>query len=300
MNQIQEYLKAKGMDYDVLKEQATRVDADGNTVPIENQFHLVRSTDQRVISPSTVSKRYSVTNPTKMCEPIAPLVAEGWIKPDNGFLFKDGSYEVCSFEMNSSELDDGGNVAGEPWKHWVSLHNHQGGGGGLKGSVTSFRPICYNTSVAAAKEACFTIRHTGDIDANYKWAIDRWQKLKDSIKKLSERMTVFADLTLSPSDAEAALHTLFGVEGKSADEISTRTANELEFAMMEFSNPRRGTFGKTGLDLFNAITATNNHYAPKNSKESNEKRLSSLYDVNGSRFKLEAAAVSLLEEMAGV
>jgi hypothetical protein len=298
MNQIQEYLKAKGMDYDVSKEQATRINGAGETVPIDNQFHLVRSSDQKVISPSTVSKRYSVTNPTKMCEPIAPLVSEGWIKPDNGFLFKDGSYEVCSFEMNSDELEDGGRIAGEQWKHWISLHNHQGGGGGLKGSITSFRVVCANTAAAAAKEACFTIRHTGDIQQNYQWAIDRWQKLKDGIRKLSERMTVFGELELSPTDALDALQKLYGVDGMMADDIATRTANELEFAMTEFSNPRRGTNGRTGLDLFNAITATNSHYAPKNSKESKEKRLSSLYDVNGSRFKLEAATVSLLEEMA--
>ena len=300
MNAIQEFLKTKSMDYDVLKEQATRTNGDGTTVKIDNQFHLVRSSDQKVISPSTVSSRYSVTNPTKMCDPISPLVAEGWIRPDNGFLFKDDSYEVVSFEMNSDELEDGGNIAGEQWKHWVSLHNHQGGGGGLKGSITSFRVVCANTVAAAAREACFSIRHTGDIDANYKWAIDQWQKLKDGIRKLSERMTVFGELEVSPSDALEALQTLYGVEGLAADDISTRTANELEFAMTEFSNPRRGTFGKTGLDLFNAITATNSHYAPKNSKETKEKRLASLYDVNGSRFKLEASAVSLLETMAGV
>jgi hypothetical protein len=300
MNTLTQFLTDKGMAYDVLKEQAIRKNSKGEIVDIDGQFNLVRSTDEHVISPGTVSERYSLTSPSKMCEPIAPLVAEGWITPDKGFLFKDGSYEVVSFEMNASELENDGEIAGEQWRHWVSLHNHQGGGGGLKGSITSFRVVCANTAAAAAREACFSIRHTGDIDANYKWAIDRWQKLKDSIKKLSERMTTFAVLPVSPTDALDALHKLYGVSGMAADDISTRTANELEFAMTEFANPRRGTFGKTGLDLFNAITATNSHYSPKNSKESSEKRLSSIYDVNGSRFKLESAAVSLLEKMAGV
>jgi len=300
MVKVSEFLEKHGMNYDVLKEQATRTNKAGQTVNIEGQFNLVRSTDEYVISPSTVSERYSVTNPTKMCDPISPLVEEGWISPDKAFLFKDGSYEVVSFEMNASELENGGSIAGETWRHWVSLHNHQGGGGGLKGSITSFRPICINTAAAAAREACFSIRHTGDIDANYQWAISQWQKLKDGIRKLSERMTVFADLSLSPTDALDALQKLYDVEGMAADEISTRTSNELEFAMTEFSNPRRGTFGKTGFDLFNAITATNSHYAPKNSKENASKRLASIYDMNGSRYKLESQAVSLLEEMAGV
>lgn len=298
MQVIKEFLTAKGMDYSVEKEQATRMNADGVAVLVPGQFHLVRSTDQKVISPSTVSKRYSVTNPTKMCDPIAPLVAEGWIKPDNGFLFKDDSYEVVSFEMNSSELDDGGKIAGEEWKHWISLHNHQGGGGGLKGSITSFRVVCENTAAAAAREACFSIRHTGDIDTNYKWAIDQWQKLKDGIRKLSERMTVFANLELSGAEALELLHDLYDVQDP--EEVSTRTENELAFAINEFSNPRRGTFGKSGLDLFNAVTATNSHYSPKNSKESANKRLASIYDMNGSRFKLESAAIGLLEDAAGI
>jgi hypothetical protein len=111
-------------------------------------------------------------------------------------------------------------------------------------------------------------------------------------------METFAGLELSPGQAVEALHTLYGVNV--GDEISTRTKNELDFAIAEFANPRRGTFGKTGLDLFNAITSTNSHYAPKNSKEDATKRLSSLYDANGTRFKLEADAVSLLEELASV
>lgn len=298
MTTIQDFLKEQGMDYSVAKEQATRTNSKGETIIVPGQFHLVRSSDEKIISPSTVSKRYSVTNPTKMVDPIAPLVAEGWIQPDRCFLFKDDSYEVVTFEMNPSELDDSGKIAGENWKHFISLHNHQGGGGGLKGSITSFRVVCANTAAAAAREACFSIRHTGDIDTNYKWAIDRWQKLKDGIRKLSERMTVFANLELSADDAVAALHALYDVSEDG--EASTRTANELEFAITEFSNPRRGTFGKSGLDLFNAITATNTHYAPKNSKETANKRLASIYDMNGSRYKLESQAVSLIEEMAGV
>ena len=295
MTTMAEFLESKGMNYTVAKEQAVRVNSKGEVVPIEGQFNLVRSTDEEVISPGSVSERYSTTWPIKMCEPILPLVAEGWITQDKGFLFKRGSYEVVSFEMNSEALDNGGKIAGEDWKLWVSLHNHQGGGGGLKGSITGFRVVCGNTAAAAAREACFTIRHTGDIDENYKWAIDRWQKLKVAVKKLSERMTIFADLTLTPDEAVAALHTLYGV--KVGDEISTRTENELNFAIAEFANPRRGTFGRTGLDLYNAVTATNSHYSPKASKETENKRLASLYDANGTRFKLEDAAVSLLEAM---
>lgn len=295
---LQDFLEKNKMHYEVIKEQATRTNADGNTVPIEGQFHLVRSTDGEVISPSTVSSRYSVTNPIKMVEPIAPLISEGWITPDKAFLFKSGSYEVLSFKMDASQLDDGGKIGGEQWIHWVSLHNHQGGGGGLKGSLTSFRPICENMAAAAAKEACFTIRHTGKIDENYQIAVDRWQKLKDGIRKLSKRMEIFADTKMNAKEALSALRTIYGV--KDSEDPSTRTQNEITFALQEFSNPNRGTFGRSAADLFNAITSTNTRYAPASSKESANQRMSTILDANGSRFKLELDTVNHLEEMAGV
>lgn len=298
MVKIAEFLESKKMNYTVAKVPASVKNKDGTFTDVEGQYHLVRSTDGAVISPSTVSARYAATSPIKMVDPIIPLVEEGWISPDQGFLFKEDSYEVVSFRMDGGQLDDGGKIAGEDWVHWLSVHNHQGGGGGLKGSITSFRVICANTAAAAAKEACFSIRHTGDIDQNYQWAIDRWQKLKLSIKKLSQRMEIFADTKVSVRDAEEIFHKLYEV--KAGDKIAARTNNELQFAMTEFANPRRGTYGRSAADIFNAITSTNTRYASKGSKESDTKRLASIYDANGSRHKLEAATVNLLENMIGV
>lgn len=297
MVKVAEFLESKGMNYFVQKEQATR-QKDGKTVEIDGQYHLVRSTDGEVISPSTVSERYSAYNPIKMCEPMAPLVSEGWITPDKGFLFKRGSYEVVSFSMDAGTLHDQGRIAGEDWVHWISLHNHQGGGGGLKGSITSFRVVCKNTAAAAARGACFTIRHTGDIDKNYKWAVDQWSKLKDEIRKLSKRMEVFADTKVSAKEALDVMHKLYDV--KPGDKPSTRTQNELDFAMKEFANPTRGTYGRSIADVYNAITSTNSHYSAKTAKEDTTKRLASIYDPNGSRHKLEVHTLDILESMVGV
>ena len=60
-NAISEFLERKGMNYTVAKEQATRVNSAGETVIIPGQFNLIRSTDERVISPGTVSGGVQIT-----------------------------------------------------------------------------------------------------------------------------------------------------------------------------------------------------------------------------------------------
>jgi len=87
MVKISEFLEKNGMNYEVRKEQATRTHSNGETVEIEGQYNLIRSTDETVISPSTVSDRYVATNPTKMVKPLEPMIAEGWISPDRCLLF---------------------------------------------------------------------------------------------------------------------------------------------------------------------------------------------------------------------
>lgn len=300
MVKISEFLEEKGLNYKVSKQPAVVRNSDGTYSDVEGQYHLVRSTDGAVISPATVSDRYAPMNPQQLVEPLEPLVSEGWITPDNGFLFKNGSYEVIAFRIDGGELENGGNIMDEKWNHFVSVHNHQGGGGKVKGSIHSHRIICQNTAVRAARMASFGIRHTGEVQKNYDWAVSTWKKLKDEIRELSKRMEIFASKNVSAQDAVEVLRSVYGVNGKAEDDISTRTQNELDFAIAEFSNPRRGTQGRTLFDVYNAITATNSHYSPKNSKEDRNKRLASIFDEQGSRNKLEAATMDTLLELAGI
>ena len=294
------FLEKHNMNYDVQKLPSAFKNPDGTYTDVPEQFHLVRSSDNAAIDPSTVKGGYAPMTPMQMIAPLDPLVAEGWITPDCGHIFKGGSYEVITFRIDGGQLDDGGNIAGESWTHYVSVHNHQGGGGKLKGSIHSHRIVCTNTAVRAARMASFGIRHTGEIQQNYEWAIQTWKKLQEEIRQISKRMEVFASKQVSPTDSVEILRTIYGVNNVPVADISTRTANELQFAVREFSNPQRGTRGQSLADVYNAITATNSHYSPKGSKETSEKRLASLFDEQGSRNKLELDAMNVLLDLAGI
>lgn len=294
MVKVSDFLKKHGMNYKVAKYPSAFKKPDGTYVDVEDQYHLVRSTDEVAIDPATVSDIYAPMNPQQLMAPLEPLMSEGWITPDRGFLFKEGSFEVIRFRIDGGQLEDDGNVCGEKWFHYFSLHNHQGGGGKVRGLIHSTRDICTNQVMRLSKLNGFAIRHTGEIQQQYEWAIQTWKKLKEEIRELSKRMEVFAETKVSAKDAVEIFQDIYAVKGKTAEEISTKTANKLEFAIKEFSNPLRGTYGKSFADVYNAITATNSHYATKNSKEEENKKLASLYDEAGSRNKLEARTMLVL------
>lgn len=284
------FLESCGMNYTVLTMPAPHpVERDQD---IKGQFHLVRSTDKVVVSPKTVSAKYVPTCPIDMISPIAPLIAEGWVTPEKGYMLSDGAHEVLSFKIDGGMLENKGTVVGEEWDHFFQIHNFQGGGA-FFGTLYCKRLACLNGAVRIVQKSHgFRLRHMGALQTKYEDSMQTWKEIKAEIRKLSERMTVWNSTNVSASQALTILQDIYAIDD--VQNVATRTQNELDFAMREFSNPARGTNGRTAYDIYNAITATNTHYSPRNSRETEAKRLSSLLNPNGSRNRLEARTVEIL------
>jgi hypothetical protein len=290
------FLESCGMNYNVTKEPAIQRTLDAEGQPqfneVKGQFHLVRSTDAQVISPKTVSSKYVPTCPIDMISPVAPLIAEGWVTPEKGYMLSDGSHEVLQFRIGSDMLPDAGKIVGEDWDHFFQLHNFQGAGS-FFGNLFSKRLICSNGAVRIVrKSGGFRLRHMGALQTKYEDAMRTWKEVQEEIRKLGERMTVWNDTKIGYQEAVLMFEDIFEIEDPA--NIPTRTHNELKFAIAEFSNPARGTRGETLADVYNAITSTNTHYAPANSRETETRRLSSLLNPNGSRNRLEGRAIEVL------
>jgi hypothetical protein len=295
-NTTTKFLDDSGMNYTVTKEPAIQRTTDANGVPqyneVTGQFHLVRSTDKAVVSPKTVSGKYTPTNPRDMILPVAPLIAEGFVTPEKGHALSGGSHEILRFRIDGGNLPDKGKIVGEDWYHFFDVHNFQGAGA-FFGNLYCYRLRCSNGAVSLVKKGGgFRLRHMGALQTKYEDAMRTWTEITEEIRKIGDRMTVWNDTQVSATEAVAILQDIYEVEDPA--KIPTRTANELEFAIREFSNPQRGTNGRTLYDIFNAITATNTHYQPRNSRETESKRLSSLLNPNGSRNRLEARTVEIL------
>jgi len=309
---LQEFLATAGRDYYIKKvpagvyDPSGGTDTDGNIVPtwreVENQFHLARSVDHRVVSPHTVTESYAPLSLMDVAEEIAPWVQAGWATPDSVFEARDGALEVLVLR-----LDAGGEIAdGDFFVHYVVIQNPHGSGGKAKGKIISFRIVCCNTFAAAVSAASdFQITHrvakgsieeqTAIMAKRTKDAVAAWERVQEHIAALSARVNVWNGAAITFSDAEHLTDQLLGI-GK-LDDASAQKKNGREAILGAFSMPQFGTYGRTAYDWLNGVTfvqSSPNAESVRKSKVGTIERLVRNMDPNGTGFKVEQKAEKVL------
>jgi len=309
---LHEFLKSAGRNYFIKKVPAGVLDPtgavseSGDIVPgwieADNQFHLVRSSDHRIVSPHTVTGQYAPLSLMELAEEIAPWVQAGWASPDAVFSARNGSLEVLVLRLDAQgEITDD-----DFYVHYIVIQNPHGAGGKAKGKIISFRIVCANTFAAAVSSASdFTISHRvarGDADAQAAImktraveAVAAWDKVQEHISELSKRINVWADANITFADAEHLTDQLLGI--KKLDDASTRKKNTREGILAAFAMPEFGTYGRTAYDWINGVTFTNsspNSMMVQKSKVESIDRTVRNIDPNGTGFKLEQQAEKIL------
>lgn len=303
---LQKFLETANRNYYIKKVPAFQSIGDLDGTPqfaeVENQFHLVRSVDNRIVSPHTVTEQYAPLSLMDVAEEIAPWVQAGWATPDAVFEARNGSLEVLVLR-----LDAGGEITdGDFYVHYIVIQNPHGAGGKAKGKIISFRIVCCNTFAAAVSAASdFTISHRvarGSTEEQAKIMAERtqdaiaaWDKVQEHIADLAARINVWNAAPLTFKDAEHLTDQLLGV-GKLTD-ASTRKKNTRDAILSAFSMPQYGTFGRTGYDWINGVTFVNsspNADSVQASKVSTIDRAVRNMDPNGTGFKLEQKAEKVL------
>lgn len=300
------FLKAAGRDY-FIKKVPVYQRFGGEFAEVENQFHLVRSTDERVVSPHTVTEQYAPLSLLEMAEELQPWCDQGWCTPDGVYSGRNESLEVLSLR-----LDAGGNLPeGEKFVHYIVFQNPHGSGGKAKGKIISWRIVCANTFAAAISAASdFTITHrvaAGDHEEQQaimagraKDAVAAWEKAQQHIRTLADKINAWQAVPLQFADAKELTNRLLGV--KDEENASTRTINKRDAILAAFSMPQFGTFGRNAYDWLNGVTFVNSSplaEVNKKSKVSAVDRAIRTLDVNGSGFLVEQQAEKILAELVG-
>lgn len=288
------FLVAAKRDYQIQVVPAFQRLPTGDFAAVEDQFHLVRSVDQRVVSPKTVSSQYDPLSLMDAAAEVQPFVDAGWATPDGVYDAKNGSLEVLSLR-----LDAGGDIAGEKFVHYIVVVIPHGGGK-AQGKVISWRIVCCNTFAAAVSAGFdFAIGHRkaradeiGTITKErFALEVRAWQNVQNHIKTLSERINVWSGVNLAFKDAEDLTNKLLKI--KDLNETSTRTKNVREAILAGFRNPKIGTNGRTAWDWLNGVT----NYISNGldgSKVSDIDRMVRNIEPTGTGFKLEQEAEKLL------
>lgn len=304
---LPEFLKAAGRDYFIKKVPAIqRFKGPNGTdeyAEVENQFHLTRSSDDRVVSPHTVTKQYAPLSLMEMAEELQPWCEAGWCQPDGVYSARNESLEMLGLryiEKTRSQFSDG-----QEYQHYIIFQNPHGSGGTAKGKIISWRVICANTFAAAVSaKADFAITHrvaAGDPEKQQeimaeraKEAVEAWEHAREHIHQLSEKINRYNSAPIVYADAENLTDQLLRIAD--AEDASTVTKNKREAILRGFAMPQFGTFGKTAWDWLNAVTFVNsspNAEINKKSKVSDIDRMVRNIDINGSGFKLEQRAEEL-------
>lgn len=302
---LHKFLERAGRSYYIKKAPVFQRFGGGEIAEVENQYHLVRSVDERVVSPHTVTDQYAPLSLMDVAEEIAPWVQAGWATPDAVFEARNGSLELLVLR-----LDAQGEIAdGDFYVHYIVIQNPHGSGGKARGKIISFRIVCCNTFAAAVAAASdFLITHrvaSGDAEAQQKIMLQRtkdavaaWERVQEHIRILAKKVNEWQQIPLQFADAKNLTNKLLGVTDE--ENTSTRTLNRRDAIVAAWSMPQFGTFGQNAYDWLNAVTFVNSSPsadANKKSKVSTIDRVVRNIDPNGTGFALELKAEELLAEL---
>jgi hypothetical protein len=317
---LSEFMRESGRDYYIRKVPARvtdpfgGMDASGNMVPadrdVEGQFHLIRSSDGRVVSPHTVTGQYAPTSLLDLSEEIAPWVEAGWATPDGVYDSRGGSLEILSLRLDAGDAD---NMRDE-FRHYAILQNAHATGGTVKGKIISWRIVCANTFARAVSAvADFAITHrtaegdpetqTAIMRSRMQTAVSAWNRLREHVSKLSERVNTWKGIPLTLADATMLTDRLLEIEGKPDDKVSGQASNRKAAILDGFNRPQFGTYGANAYDWLNSVTFDNSSpLSPrvKVSKVSAIERIVRNTETTGSGFAFEGKAVKVLADFAGI
>jgi len=293
---LEDFLKEGNMLYDVEKSQAFQavvgVDSDGGIStgyrPVDNQYHLIRSDDGKVVSDKTVSRQYDPMDPKKLCRIIEGFCEAGFATPDGAFSLYGGNSEVISLRLDYGEPIE----SGSEWNHFLVIQNSHGTGK-CRGKLSSIRVVCHNTVTAAfSRGAEFAISHKGQTFDRVKYAVDTWKNVKEYLARMGQK---YGKLLVCPVDINACVDDI--LEIKAGEKISTQLENKRDELIRLANGGSPGTEGKTAADVFNAVTYwASYNTGGKGSKDERERFASNL---DGTRAKFTQAVLDKLLVLAG-
>lgn len=303
---LQKFLVAAGRDYFIKKVPAFQflgeLDGEAQYAQCENQFHLVRSSDQRIVSPHTVTDQYAPLSLMDVAIEVAPWVEAGWATPDAVFSARNGSLEVLVLR-----LDAGGEIAdGDFYVHYIVIQNPHGSGGTAKGKIISFRIVCANTfACAVSMKSDFTISHrvakgNSEMQAAIMQqraadAVAAWETVQEHIVELSKRVNVWDTSPLTLADAGHLTDQLLTIP--KVGNVTGNKKNKRDSIMEAFNMPQFGTNGATAYDWINAVTFVNSSPNAENNKKSKVSAIDRAVrnmDANASGVKFEQKAENIL------
>lgn len=285
---LREFMEEKGMLYGVDKLQACHHWQD-NLCNTPNQFQLAHADTGKILTRSTVTKKYKVFSGEDVFQHLNFFVAEGFAKPHAAYHCSDGATACIALKL---DLDF--EIPQKPGDEtdWLLKAFLRHGKGAIDFGLWGERLVCKNGMTAFVKTSGFRESHRGNISNRVAQSMKEWKKLQKQLTAIALRLGGLCEIDLSYSEAEQILDKVYKIDP--SDKVSTQKDNQKIATMFQFNNASAGTFGNSGYDLYNAVTWMNTHYIPSGSKKTSTDILESL--VDGTRGNKEIATLNQIEK----
>lgn len=282
-----DFLRLAKMGYNIEKSPAFDM-VNGVAVPVPNQFHVRRSDDNRIVSPSTVTGQYVTRQPSDMVAIVDDIVQSGLGVYDAGFTLYGGQSEVVTVLL--CDIEERVHCDGSKWQTYLVIQNYHGTGK-MRGKIVRLRVVCHNTVTAGfAGGADWAFAHKQSIVAKSAGVPAMWKQAAAAVKQHCELLCKLDRKVVVPDTIDA----LLAID----DDATTQQKNRRDAILAAANDPSNGTFGSTLYDIFNAVTNYTTHHAGGKAGKSAAGRIGSILD--GTRGDFEADMTSKLFQLAGV
>ena len=255
------FLERTGLDYTVEK-RPSLFDVNGEVTTVPNQFHLVRSSDNHVVSPSTVSKSYGVITPSMVVENVLKTFYDaGFGNFCAGFQTRNGSREHIAFRLDFGQDNDilENPLPSDSWENYLVITNSHGGSK-LEGGLHRLRRVCSNGLHVYGYELSFGIRHTGDVRLKLETVRQNWQAAREVIAKQN---AMLEKLAATQCDVRRVIEDILGISGKIAagQKVSAQLETKRDPIESYAKRADMGADGRTLYAVLNGFTAFASHDA---------------------------------------
>lgn len=244
-----------GLDFEVAKRPVVALLGDGQSAQVDNLYSIVRTDTNQPLSGVAVNGRYTCIQTrayadigNRICGQLgAEFVRGGQLIKGRGLFLQAKLPDTIRVKGSNDTID----------KYLTFVTSHDGSLNFMALS-TAMRVFCHNQMAAIMRDVRdngVRVRHTASSEARLLDVDKTILETLNAYRVFEEKINWLADQRFTELQMDLAVKKFFGVEGKAADDIATRTKNNIEKVMTSYvSGPGQNVFNGTAWQAFNGFT----------------------------------------------
>lgn len=168
-----------------------------------------------------VAEGFEIIQNYELAQLVDPFTEEWPV--ETAASMRDGAITLITLDIGQFE------VAGEKYKHFMSVNNGHDGTRSFNLHVTGTREVCMNTLEYGESNAVFnvTLRHSENVKTEAQWYVEQIMTIRSALKRHQELMQRMAEVKLKTADVKGYVESVFPLPKKSQRERFIESAKDV-------------------------------------------------------------------------